>query len=117
VVAFDKWRIDQFRMAAIDTGFAGAADWQAVPQSFAGMSPRLEAFESLLLQNRIRHGGHPLLTMAAANAVTKLDPAGNRVLNKERGRRRIDPLVAAVMAAYAVSEGAVAAFDAEAWIG
>lgn len=117
VVAFDKWRIDQFKMAAIDTGFAGAADWQAVPQSFAGMSPRLEAFESLLLQNRIRHGGHPLLTMAAANAVTKLDPAGNRVLNKERGRRRIDPLVAAVMAAYAVSEGAVAAFDAEAWIG
>jgi phage terminase large subunit-like protein len=57
------------------------------------------------------------LTMAAANAVVKLDPAGNRMLNKEKGRRRIDPLVAAVMAAFAVYDGAAADFDERAWIG
>jgi len=117
VVAFDRWRIKEFQRSAMDTGFGGAADWQAIPQTYSGMSPRLEAFESLLLQRRIRHGCHPLLTMAAANAVTKLDPAGNRILNKERGRRRIDPLVAAVMAAFAVYDGAAADFDAKAWIG
>jgi phage terminase large subunit-like protein len=117
VVAFDRWRIKDFQRAAVDTGFAGSADWQAIPQTYSGMSPRLEAFEALLLQRRIRHGGHPLLTMAAANAVTKIDPMGNRILNKERGRRRIDPLVAAVMGAFAVSDGADAAFDAKAWIG
>jgi len=116
VVAFDRWRIKEFQRSAMDCGFAGSADWQAIPQTYSGMSPRLEAFESLLLQRRLRHGGHPLLTMAAANAVTKLDPAGNRILNKERGRRRIDPLVAAVMAAFAVYDGAGQAFDAEAWI-
>jgi phage terminase large subunit-like protein len=55
--------------------------------------------------------------MAASNAVVKLDPAGNRMLNKERGRRRIDPLVAAVMAAFAVYDGAAQTFDEKAWIG
>jgi phage terminase large subunit-like protein len=117
VVAFDRWRIKEFQRAAQETGFAGAAEWQAIPQTFQGLSPRIENFEALLLQERIRHGGHPLLTMAAANAVTKLDPAGNRILNKERGRRRIDPLVAAVMAAHAVADGQAAAFDEKAWIG
>jgi phage terminase large subunit-like protein len=117
VVAFDRWRIKEFQRAAVDVGFGGAAEWQAIPQTFQGLSPRIENFEALLLQRRIRHGGHPLLTMAAANAVTKLDPAGNRILNKERGRRRIDPLVAAVMAAHAVADGQAAAFDEKAWIG
>jgi phage terminase large subunit-like protein len=117
LVAFDRWRIKEFQRAAVDVGFAGAAEWQPIPQTFSGMSPRLESFEALLLQRRIRHGGHPLLTMAAANAITKIDPAGNRILNKERGRRRIDPLVAAVMAAFAVADGQAAAFDERAWIG
>ena len=117
LVAFDRWRIKEFQRAAVDVGFAGAAEWQPIPQTFSGMSPRLESFEALLLQRRIRHGAHPLLTMAAANAITKIDPAGNRILNKERGRRRIDPLVAAVMAAFAVADGQAAAFDERAWIG
>ena len=117
VIAFDRWRIRDFQRAAIDTGFAGGADWQAIPQTYSGMSPRLEGFEALLLQKRLRHGAHPLLTMAASNAVVKLDPAGNRMLNKEKGRRRIDPLVAAVMAAFAVYDGAGVGFDEKAWIG
>jgi phage terminase large subunit-like protein len=117
VVAFDRWRIKDFQRAGVDSGFGSSADWQPIPQTYSGMSPRLEAFEALLLQRRLRHGGHPLLTMAAANAVVKLDPAGNRMLNKEKGRRRIDPLVAAVMAAFAVYDGAAAGFDEKAWIG
>lgn len=117
VIAFDRWRIKDFQRSAVDVDFAGSADWQPIPQTFSGMSPRLEAFEALLLQKRIRHGAHPLLTMAAANAVVKLDPAGNRMLNKEKGRRRIDPLVGAVMAAFAVYDGAAQSFDEKAWIG
>jgi phage terminase large subunit-like protein len=63
------------------------------------MSPRVEHFESLLLQGRIRHGAHPLLNMAAANAIALKDAAGNRKLDKAKSTQRIDPLVAAVMAA------------------
>jgi len=117
VVAFDRWRIKDFQRSAVDVGFGGSATWEAVPQTYSGMSPKLEAFEALLLQKRLRHGGHPLLTMAASNAVVKLDPAGNRMLNKEKGRLRIDPLVAAVMAAFCVYDGAAQTFDERAWIG
>ena len=65
----------------------------------------------------MRHGGHPLLTMAAASAIAVMDPAGNRKLDKQKGTLRIDPLVAAVMAAFEVSDGQAPAFDVRAWIG
>jgi phage terminase large subunit-like protein len=116
IVAFDRWRIKAFRRAAADRGFAQAAEWKEVGQGFRDMSPRLEAFEGLLLDKRLRHGGHPLLNMAAGNAVAVSDPAGNRKLDKELATLRIDPLVAAVMAAYEVSDGAAGAFDVGAWI-
>ena len=116
MIAFDRWRIKAFKRAAVDRGFAQAAEWREVGQGFRDMSPRLEAFEGLLLDRRIRHGGHPLLNMAAGNAVAVSDPAGNRKLDKELATLRIDPLVAAVMASYEVSDGAAGAFDGGAWI-
>jgi len=115
-IAFDRWRIDHFKRAAVDAGLAPSAVWKEVGQGFKDMSPRLEAFEGLLLETRIRHGAHPLLTMAAANAIAVSDPAGNRKLDKQKGTLRIDPLVAAVMAAFEVSDGQGAAFDVAAWI-
>lgn len=116
VFAYDRWRIDLFKTAALDANLS-APTWKEVGQGFKDMSPRLEAFESLLLANKLRHGGHPLLTMAAANAVAVTDPAGNRKLDKAKGTLRIDPLVAAVMAAFEVTEAGAANFDADAWIG
>jgi phage terminase large subunit-like protein len=46
------------------------------------------------LQKNVRHGGHPVLTMCAANAVVTTDPAGNRKLNKAKSATRIDGMVA-----------------------
>jgi phage terminase large subunit-like protein len=65
----------------------------------------MDAFETLLLAGKLRHGGHPLLNMAVANAVAVHDPSGNAKLDKAQSTLRIDPLVAAIMAAYAVTEG------------
>ena len=62
------------------------------------MSPRVELFETLLLQGKIRHGAHPLLNMSAANAIVVKDPAGNSKVDKTKSTQRIDPLVAAIMA-------------------
>ena len=60
--------------------------------------------------NRSAHGGHPVLTMCASNAVTAKDPAGNRKLDKHKATGRIDGMVALAMAFGAVpaevSEGA-----------
>ena len=60
---------------------------------------------SLLLANRVCHGSHPLLNMSAANAISVIDPAGSKKLDKSKSTLRIDPLVAAVMAAFEVSDG------------
>lgn len=104
---FDRWRLDLFRESCMRTGFeeeVGA--WHKVGQGFIDQSPRLDAFESALLAGKLRHGGHPLLAMGAANAISVSDAAGNRKLDKSKSTQRIDPLVAAVMSAFpALPEG------------
>jgi len=72
---------------------------QEFGQGYASMSPALDALEADLLQERVRHGGHPVLTMCAANAVALPDPAGNRKLDKSKATGRIDGMVALAMAA------------------
>ena len=106
-VEFDRWRIDVLKAAAERTRFAQLVGvWHEVGQGFKDISPRFEAFESALLAGHVRHGGHPLLTMGAANAIAVTDPAGSRKLDKSRSTQRIDPLVAAIMAAFpALPEG------------
>lgn len=117
-IEFDPWRIDVLMRSAERTGFAQLATWNRVGQGYKSMSPRCEAFQRLILQGMYRHGGHPLLNMAASHAVAMPDPAGNVKLAKDRSSHRIDPLVAAVMAAYPVTEGEVAPeFDVQAMIG
>ena len=66
---------------------------------YLSMDPALRNLESLLLNERIAHGNHPILTMCAANAVVKRDEAGNRVkLDKKKSRGRIDGMVSLAMA-------------------
>ena len=97
VIAYDRWRIKQAKSDAESVDFY-AAEWVEVGQGYKDASPRIEFFEKMLLQEKIRHGSHPLLNMAAANAIAITDPAGNRKLDKSKSTQRIDPLVAAVMA-------------------
>jgi len=106
-VQFDRWRMDVLKAAARRSKLNDMVPlWKEVGQGFKDAAPRLEAFESALLAGHIRHGGHPLLTMGAANAIAIADPAGGRKLDKSRSTQRIDPLVAAVMAAFpALPEG------------
>lgn len=105
-VVFDRWRIDAFKSEADKAGFAAGAEWSEVGQGYKDMAPRVEYFAGELLETSIRHGNHALLNMSAANAIAVRDPAGNAKLDKAKSYLRIDPLVAAVMAAYAVGEGA-----------
>lgn len=104
-VQYDRWRIEVAKQAAERVGFSQGAEWQEVGQGFRDFSPRCEAFTSLLLSGKLRHGGHPLLNMASANAIAVKDPAGNTKLDKSKATQRIDPIVAAVMAAFPCREG------------
>lgn len=115
MVAYDRWRVNEAKAAAERVGFE-VNEWSEVGQGYKDMSPRIEHFDSLLLQGKMRHGMHPLLNMAAANAIVVRDPAGNRKIDKSKTTQRIDPLVAAVMATGAFM-GQSADFDVAAFIG
>jgi phage terminase large subunit-like protein len=67
------------------------------------MSPALDTLEAALLNHKLHHGGHPVLTMCAANAVVTSDPANNRKLDKGKANGRIDGMVALAMALAAAS--------------
>lgn len=103
-ICFDRWRIDLFKKAAEECGAFPYAEWIPVGQGYKDMSPRCEAFEAALLSKRMRTGSHPLLNLAAANAVAIRDPAGNIKIDKAKASQRIDPLIAAIMALYEVTE-------------
>jgi phage terminase large subunit-like protein len=107
ILAFDRWRIKEFRLAADRAEFAQGANWIEVGQGYKDQGPRLEAFENEILDGKIRHGNHPLLNFAAASAIVVKDPAGNMKIDKARvaGAGKIDALVASVMAAHPVTEG------------
>lgn len=95
-LAFDRWRMDRMQQALDRAGIV--LPLEPFGQGFQSMSPALDALEADLLQGNIRHGGHPVLTMCAANAVATPDPAGNRKLDKSKATGRIDGMVALAMA-------------------
>jgi phage terminase large subunit-like protein len=95
-IAFDRWRMDRMK-GALDV--AGVVlPLEPFGQGYVSMSPALDALEADLLKGIVRHGGHPVLAMCAANAVAIPDPAGNRKLDKSKATGRIDGLVALAMA-------------------
>lgn len=100
-VAFDRWNMKHLRPWLVRAGMDEEeidGIFEEFGQGFQSMSPALRELETLLLNNNISHGGNPVLTMCAANAVVARDPAGNRKLDKKNSRGRIDGMVALAMA-------------------
>lgn len=72
-----------------------------VAQGYGGMSPCVGELQALLLDERMRHGKHPVLTWHAQNAVLVRGRVSDQfMLAKPRGadHRRIDGMVALSMA-------------------
>ena len=99
-LAFDRWGFKYLRPWLERAGFTEDELERFVEfgQGFQSMSPALRDLESAILQEKVRHGAHPVLTMCMANAVVQSDPAGNRKLNKARSTGRIDGAIALTMA-------------------
>lgn len=95
-INFDRYRM-KLLQPALDR-LEADLPFEEFGQGFVSMTPALTAAEIEFLQVKVRHGGHPVLTMCAANAVVKPDPAGNRKLDKSKSTGRIDGMVALVMA-------------------
>lgn len=95
-IAYDRWRISLLQKELDEQGIQ--LPLVEFGQGFKDMSPALESLEAELLNGRVAHGGHPVLTMCAANAIVSKDPAGNRKLDKHKATGRIDGMAALAMA-------------------
>ena len=95
-IAYDRWRIDLMKKEFDKIGCdLPLVNWG---QGFKDMGVALDALEAELLNARVAHGGHPVLTMCAANAIVVKDPAGSRKLDKSKTTGRIDGLQAMAQA-------------------
>lgn len=103
-IAFDSWNWRHLKPWLRKVGFTDDqlegehAVFEPMRQGFQTMSPALRELESALLNQKIAHGMHPVLTMCAANATVQTDPAGNRKLSKSKSHGRIDGMIALAMA-------------------
>jgi phage terminase large subunit-like protein len=103
-VAFDRWNWRHLKPWLLKAGFEEAqlegdgAIFEPVGQGFQSMSPALRDLESVILNRKLAHGGHPVLNMCMANATVQADPSGNRKLSKSKSHGRIDGAVALAMA-------------------
>lgn len=99
-LAFDRYNMKFLRPWLERVGFTEEELERFVEfgQGYIGMSPAIRELEAKLLARKLKHGAHPVLTMCAANAVTRSDPAGNRKFDKQKTTGRIDGMVALAMA-------------------
>lgn len=93
-IAFDRWGAVQMVQNLEGMGFT------VVPfgQGFKDMSPPTKELMKLTLEERIAHGGHPVLRWMMDNIFIRTDPAGNIKADKEKSTEKIDGAVAAIMA-------------------
>lgn len=93
-IAFDRWGAVQMVQNLEGMGFT------VVPfgQGFKDMSPPTKELMKLTLEQRISHGGHPVLRWMLDNVCAKSDPAENIKMDKEKSTEKIDGAVATVMA-------------------
>lgn len=96
-IGYDRWRAEDL-IALIEDEGVSLPEIVPVGQGFQSMSPAVDEFESRLINEEMRHQGHPVLTWCAANAVYREDPSGNRKPDKRRSTGRIDGIVALIMA-------------------
>ncbi len=67
-------------------------------QGFVSMGGAIDALEKSVLSRDLVHASNPVLNWNMQNAVSVMDPAGNRKIDKAKDRFRIDGAVALAMA-------------------
>ncbi len=93
-IAFDRWGAVQMVQNLEGMGFT------VIPfgQGFRDMSPPTKELMKLTLEEKIAHGGHPVLRWMMDNIYIRTDPAGNIKADKEKSTEKIDGAVATIMA-------------------
>ncbi|EYE87124.1 terminase, partial [Fervidicella metallireducens AeB] len=93
-IAFDRWGAVQMVKNLEGMGFT------VVPfgQGFKDMSTPTKELMKSTLEQKLAHGGHPVLRWNMDNIFIRTDPAGNIKADKEKSTEKIDGAVATIMA-------------------
>jgi phage terminase large subunit-like protein len=100
-IGFDRWNWKHLKPWMVEQGFTEEfleEHFVEFGQGTKSMSPALRELEALILDEKIAHGDHPVLSMCAVNAVVEGKDSSNRKLSKNRSSGRIDGMVALAMA-------------------
>jgi phage terminase large subunit-like protein len=92
-VAFDRWGAAKLRADIENTGLALVQ----FGQGFSSMSGPMKELERLIINQKLAHGGHPVLDWMVDNVIARVDPAGNIKPDKEKSKEKIDGVVALIM--------------------
>lgn len=106
-MAYDRWRIDDLLRefdragleAYVDKGDGKGSGLRLIPwgQGFKDMAPAIDALELAVIERNIIHPSNHVLNWNMGNAVAVMDPSGNRKIDKDSVRFRIDGAVALTM--------------------
>ncbi|MDR2725022.1 MAG: terminase large subunit [Candidatus Adiutrix sp.] len=95
-IGYDRWRMNEVKKILDEEGIS--LPLVEFGQGLKDMAPAIDELERLILAGKLKHGGHPVLTMCTANVKIEPDAAGNRKFSKKRSTGRIDGMVALAMA-------------------
>lgn len=93
-IAYDRWNAQMLVQHLADEGLSMVA----MGQGFLSMSNPTKDLMRLTLEQKLCHGGHPVLRWCMDNIVVRTDPAGNIKIDKARATEKVDAAVALVMA-------------------
>lgn len=93
-IAFDRWGATQVSQDLDEMGF----QMVQFGQGYASMSPPTKELMNLTLEQRIAHGGNPVLRWMMNNIFIEQDASGNIKMSKRKSTEKIDGAVAMVMA-------------------
>lgn len=93
-IGYDPWNATQLATQLSKDGFRMIE----TPQTFRHLSEPSKIFEALVLSGRIRHSGHKVLRWNAQNVAVKEDGSENIKPVKPSAMKRIDGVVASILA-------------------
>ena len=91
---YDPWSATKLVQDLEGTGI----EMHPFPQTITHFSYPTKEFEKLAYQEKIRHGGNPLLKWMLSGCVAITDPNENIRYSKKHSTKRIDAIIATIMA-------------------
>jgi phage terminase large subunit-like protein len=74
------------------------AKMNPIGMGFVSQSAPTKYLEGLVLEKKINHGGHPVLSWMMSNVTIQEDPASNIKIHKGKSKDKIDGIAALIMA-------------------